>query len=146
MSSLQEQIDQTPPNGILNLDPPNGEFQGPVVFRQKIRVMGQNSTIWAAAGPVVQIEASQVILENLNVEITGKEDQLSGEEAVALAVKPGHPPTLRDVSIRGNVSGLDTESGQWHYPNILRLKTLVCSRRHDFLFRIVTPVDCEVYS
>ncbi len=146
MPSLQELIDSTPEFGALTLNPPNGEFEGPVVFRRAINLDGQGGTIWSPIGPVATVEADNVVLQNLNVDITGREEHLLSGETNALVVDPGCKPKLQNVSVRGDVLGLKNEEGHWRYPRSLRLNKLVCNRPHTFLLRIETPIECRFLS
>src|SRR6516165_10896794 len=109
--SLQDQLDRLKPGETFKLDPPQREFKGPLVIRQPVVLDGQNGTIWTEKGPVVRIEAAGVTLRDVNVEITSRDAALSGDAACALVVAPGLHVSLDNVSVRGNVTGLDREEG-----------------------------------
>ena len=143
---IQSLIDSVGPGGTLRLEPPKREFEGPVVVRNPLTIEGQNATIWAAKGPVLSVEENGVVLEALNVEITGNEAQLSGREACALVIRRGLGVTLNDVTVRGNVDGLEEEEGEWRYPRSIRLRTIKAGHRHEFRVRLVAPVQCRLVS
>ena len=87
------------------------EFKGPLVLRRPIIIEGQGGTIWAEKGPVVQIESTGVELRDVNIEITSREANLSGAEGLLSRRHQPAPVTFDQVSVRGNVMGLDREEG-----------------------------------
>lgn len=143
---LQPQIDGTSVGGTLTLDPLQQQLQGPAVIRQPITIDGGGSTLWVVHGPVLRIESDGVTLQNLAVEVTDPDDTISGSAAVALAVEPGRNVLLRNVAVRGYVTGIVSETGDWRYPRLLRLGTLRAGRSHEFRLRLVTAVACELVS
>ncbi len=88
------------------------------------------------------VESSGVVLTELNIEMTGAEGQLTGEETCAL----GAAPTLTRVAIRGHVSGVPGEEGEWRYPRIVRLHKVQAGVAHSFAVRLVVPVACKIES
>ncbi len=145
-AELQRVVDQLEPMGTLTLRPPRGEFQGPVVIRRPLTIQGQGGTIWCPVGPVLVVEADGVELQDVNIEITSNEHDLDGERGCALVVKGGHSPHLHSVSVRGNVSGMQTEEGDWWYPRSIRLGKPIAGQSHEFKVRIVVPVPCKFRS
>jgi parallel beta-helix repeat protein len=144
--NLQERVDRLGAGEKLKLDPPRKEFKGPLVIRKPAIIDGQGGTICAATGPIVKIEAPGVVLSDLNVEITSREAPLEGEGACALVVQPPVGVTLRNVAVRGNVSGLEDEEGVWRCPASLPLRTLRAGVPHDFKVELITPVACTLES
>lgn len=133
------------PGGVLTLDPPGKEFQGPVTIRRPVTIRGQGGTIWAERGPVLVIESTGVVLENLNVEITGRDESATGEAACALVARSS-PPRLSQVAVRGHVLGIPGEEGEWHYPTAVRLGKVRAGVAHEFVLRLGVPVPCKVDS
>jgi hypothetical protein len=133
-------------NGVLTLDPPRKEFQGPIVIRQPMTIQGQGSTIWAEKGPVVIIESPGVTLNDLNIEVTGSEEKLNDEQKCALLAKNGGAVKLQQVGVRGEVDGVAGEERGWHYPRILRLHKLKAGQEHQFRIRLQVPVACKIES
>src|SRR5205085_1881173 len=88
-SDLQSRLDSLRPGDTLKLDPPGREFQGPLTVRNPVVIEGQGGTIWAKQGPVLIVEADGVTLQNVNVEVTGKEAGPDSEGGCALRVLPG---------------------------------------------------------
>ena len=143
---IQSLIDSVSPGGTLRLEPPKGELEGPVVIRSPITIEGQGATIWAKKGPVLSIQEDGVVLEDLNVAITGSERKLSGQEACALVIRRGLGVTLNDVTVRGNVDGLEEEEGEWDYPRSLRLGAIRGGQRHEFRVKLLAAVPCRIVS
>lgn len=131
--------------GVLTLDPPGKEFQGPLVVRRPVTINGNGCTIWAEAGPVVVIESTGVTLGELNIEVTGTEESLAGEAACALVARTA-APTLSRVAVRGLVVGIPGEEGEWRYPRIVRLNRIAAGTAHTFTLRLTVPVDCRIES
>lgn len=146
MATLEELIDQTPPGGSLTLAPANSEFQGPAVIGRPITVYGQGGTISAKSGPVIVVQANDVVLNDVNIEVTGKESGLDRQAYCALAVEPGKAPKLNNVSVRGNVVGVDQEEGEWRYPRSLRFRKIKAGQPHEFKVRLFAPVPCQFHS
>jgi len=144
-NELDALVTRAGPGGTLKLEA-RKEFKGPLVLRKPIIIQGQNATIWAAKGPVLTIEVSGVVLQNLNVEITEDAAALTGEAACAVVVRSDLGVTLDHVAVRGNVLGLAGEAGEWRYPRTLRLGTLKANHPHTFKVRLASPVPCTLRS
>jgi hypothetical protein len=143
---IQDLIDKVKPGGTLKLHPPEQEYQGPIVIRKPITIDGQHSNFWCKEkGPVLSIESNGVVIDDLNIAITGKESKLSGVEACALVVKQGLAVNLNNVTVKGNVLGLDEEEGDWRYPRSIKL-SLKPGQPHDFKVKIIAPVQCKLKS
>jgi biopolymer transport protein ExbD len=145
-SDLQARLDSLRPGETLQLDPAKREHPGPLVVRAPVVIDGQGATLWAALGPVLVIEADGVTVQDLNVEVTGKEGTVEGEAACAVKVQPGLSVNLQGVSVRGTVLGLAGEEGDWSYPRGLTLGTLKPGKAHEFRARLVLPVPCRLVS
>ena len=141
--SLQDRLDRLKDGDTLTLKPTD-EAKGPVVLRKAVAIVGAGATIWAARGPVVRIESGGVVLRHLNVEVTGREADLEGEAACALVVRPGVSVSLEDVTVRGDVIGLDREEGVWRHPRTLSLGTLKAGTAHEFAVMLSIPTRCVV--
>jgi Right handed beta helix region len=143
---LQDRLDQLADGETLTLDPPRKEFKGPLVIRKPVRIEGQNGTICARAGPILQIEAAGVVLRDLNVDVTGRDAPTDGDGACALVVQPGLSVALENVAVRGNVLGLEDEEGVWRAPRSLNLGALQPAVPHEFTVSLQTPVACTLES
>src|ERR1700731_1830616 len=85
--TLQDQLDRLKEGDTLTLAP-RQEVKGPVVIRKPVVIAGRSGTIWAARGAVMRIEATGVVLRDVNVEVTARDAGLEGEAGCALVVDP----------------------------------------------------------
>lgn len=144
-SEIQQLIDQIGSGGVLKLTPAKREFQGPAVIRQPLTIEGQSCTLWSEQGPVLVVQAGGVVLNGLNIELTGSDDQ-EGDAACALKVEGNNDVIFDHVSVRGNVIGLDDEEGEWRYPRSIRIGRLQPGHPHHFTAKLVIPVPCQFRS
>jgi len=143
---LQQQIDAVSQGGVLTLDISRGEYEGPIVVSHPMTIDGQGRSIWCKKGPVISVESDGVVLNNLEIEVTGNEKKLSDDEACALAVNPGVQVGLNDIVVRGHVVGVAEEEGIWRYPRSLRIGTVKANQAHEFTLRIAVPIPCRLKS
>lgn len=140
---LQAQLDNPPPGQVLKLTPQ--EYPGPLFIRKSMIIDGQGATLWAFKGPVLQINAPRVILHNLNIEVTG-ETFASPTEECAIEIANNASIHFDNVQVRGQVTGLAGETGEWQYPYSLHLGQLAANTVQQFLLRIVVPTPCFIES
>lgn len=143
--TLQEKLDSLQKGTTLQLWPPHGEYQGPVVIHRPLTIEGEGATIWALTGPVLLINSGGVKLRNLRVEVTG-EPRGDSQQQCAIFVKSGQNLQLNDVEVRGLVMGLPEEEGGWNYPKSLHLGKLAYGKEQDLLLRMIVPVECGIVS
>ncbi len=144
-TEIQQLIDQAGVGGVLKLTPAKKEFQGPAIIRNPLTIEGQSCTLWAEQGPVLFVKSDGVVLNGLNIEVTGPDDQ-EGDDACALKVEENREVIFDHVSVRGNVAGLEEEEGEWRYPKSLRIGRLQPGHSHDFTAKLVIPVPCQFRS
>lgn len=99
MTNIQDQFNATK-SGDFVLAP--GEYEGPLVIDRPCVFDGAGATLWANAGPVLQVASEKVQVKNLRIEVTGTE--AAGEADVAL--KTTYAGTkLENVEVKGVVVG-----------------------------------------
>jgi parallel beta-helix repeat protein len=145
-SEMEQLLSQLRDGDTLRLEPPRREVQGPIIIRKPAIIDGQGATIWAPDGPVLQIASPNVVLRNLNLEITNRDAPSDGEKSCALVVQPDLTVALDNVAVRGNVLGLEQEEGVWFCPRNVSLGVLRPAVGHHFVLRLVTPVSCKLIS
>ncbi|MDB4416024.1 hypothetical protein N9270_04800 [Akkermansiaceae bacterium] len=133
----------TAAGSILALDVSRGEYEGPIVIKKPITIDGRGHSIWSKKGPVVIIKSQGVVLKNLQVDVTGKQEKLTEIELCSLAVQPDAKPTLESVTVRGNVVGLEGEEGAWGYPTAVNMGSLKANVNHTFKLSLLVPVPCR---
>jgi hypothetical protein len=145
-NEMAQLLSQLRDGDTLVLGPTQREVQGPITISKPAIIDGQGATIWAPDGPVVRIASPNVILRNLNLEITNRDAPMDGEKSCALVVEEGVNVALDTVAVRGNVLGLEEEEGVWFCPRNLGLGSLRPDTVHHFVLRLVTPVACRLVS
>ena len=146
LQEIQVLVDGVQSGGILKLSPANKEFEGPLIIRKPITIEGHNCTIWNEQGPILTVKAKNVSLKNLIVEITDQADKLKKSKACAIKVENGQGLAFENVAVRGNITGLKEEEGEWRYPRSLRLRDLQVGHTHCFFAKVVVPVPCTFRS
>ncbi len=136
--NLQEKIDQTEEYGTIVLD--FNEYFGQFVINKPISLDGKNSTICAKNGPVISVNSEGVELRNLRIEVTTETKEKS--ESLALKVQENIRVRLENIVVKGNVSGLVMEDGEWEYPDSLHLYPIVPNKKNYFVFDMNIPISC----
>ncbi len=137
---LQKELDKLAAGNTLKLKA--GEYEGPLIINKPCKIEGYNSTIWAACGPVIDIQSPGVTLKNLSIEVTG--EQSSASPSVAVAVQDGCKPGIDSVELQGTVLGMDEEAGSWEIPAVIDLGILPVNTRTSRKFLLSVPVVCAL--
>lgn len=146
-ANLQSIIDTTMPGDLLQLSRIDyaGEIEGPFVLRKDIQLDGMTGcTLYCWEGPVVNIIAGHVTMENLRIEVTGS----SGirDKKCAIRVSGGHLKTCKNVEVVGEVQGIPGEDGEWRYPKQIDLGVIIPLQRHVHKEHIEVPSVTELIS
>lgn len=128
-------IARTRPGETLKL--PSGEFEGPIAINKPLRIIGDNTTVWAKNGPVLEINCSGVSIENLRVEIT------EGSENGA-AVSAGVATVAKNIEVLGSVNGFGSEDGPFDVPRTIELGEMQSECENSFLLEVNVPVKTEI--
>lgn len=137
MRTLQEEFNLT--SGDFALSP--GEYEGPLVVKRPCVIDGGRATLWAKTGPVLVVEAPDVTIKDLRVEVTGA--PRSGEAWAA--VKSSGPRTkLSQVEVAGAVLGIPGESENWRLPTVLTLGDFAPDCENAFAFELEAPAAGEI--
>lgn len=144
MNSLQELIDQQAPGSVLRLT--SGEYEGPIFISQPITVIGKGVTIWANRGPVITISSGNVVLQDVNIELSTKSPAEYVDTSVALKVEQKSGVELRNIELRGSVEGFQDEEGIFLLPDILNLGDINVSTAYTASFVVHVPVNCSFFS
>ena len=139
--ALQSQLDHS--GQALKLT--HQEYAGPLYIRKPLIIEGQGATLWAFKGPVLYINSSHVTIKNLNIEVTG-DIFATLEEECAICINESAMIHFENVQVRGQVMGLEGESGPWQYPHSLHLGKLAKNMVHYKRFVISVPIQCHLES
>ena len=133
--NINDIILRTPHGGTAIL--PSGEFEGPVYITKPIRVVGNNTTIWAKRGSVVEITAQGVAIEKLRVELT--EGDIHD-----IAIVSQHSADVSEVEILGGVKGFGAEDGQFLVPRTLTLGEFSADSANTFSMTVDVPAKTQI--
>jgi stress response protein SCP2 len=137
---LQDLVDDAAPGSTLTLM--SDEYEGPITISKPLVLEGRGSALWARNGPIVIVSAPDVALHNLDIEITISHEA-TDESGVALKVENQVPRLkLDNVRVRGRISGLGAEDGDWDLPTMLNLGAFAprADNNYSFTLRVPTPV------
>ena len=140
MSSVQTQFDSS---GIEDIVLAPGEYEGPLVISRSCVFDGAHSTLWSSKGPVLLIEAPNVTIKNLRVEVTGN----NGDEELSTAIKTVCTDTVfENVSVNGYVDGVSLNEASWKLPNIILLGSFAANSENVFSLEIEAPDYANISS
>jgi hypothetical protein len=140
---LQRQFDNASQGQTLKLMPQ--EYPGPLFIRKPLIIDGQGATLWALRGAVLHIDSPHVTLKNLNIEVTG-ESFIKSEDECAIYIKNPTSVFFENVQVRGQIIGIQGETGAWQYPHSLHLGKLAQNKAHQFVFQLSVPTQCRLES
>lgn len=116
---------------------PSGEFEGPIVINKPLHLVGNNTTLWAKNGPVLEINCNGVSIDNLRIEIT---------EGTAndVAVSAGIATVAKNVEVLGRVTGFGAEDGYFDVPRTIELGEFQSDCENSFLLEVNVPGKTEI--
>lgn len=123
-------IADAPSGSSLTL--PAGEFEGPLTIDKPLRLLGQNTTIWAKRSPVIEINSNGVSIENIRAELT----EGSPDEA---AVTANVLAAARNIEVWGGVRGFGAEDGYFDVPRTIDLGEFAADTENTFTLEINVP-------
>lgn len=138
MSNIQEQFNNS---GTGDFSLSAGEYEGPLHITRSCIIDGKMATLWASSGPVLIIDAPNVIIMNLRVEVTGNAE--SGDALTAITTN--HTDTkLLNVDVNGAVTGLQSEAAVWKLPPVVTLGTFAAGKENSFAVELDAATDAEI--
>ncbi|MGN0649083.1 MAG: TerD family protein [Oscillospiraceae bacterium] len=133
--NINEIIAQANAGGILNL--PSGEIEGPVYINKPLRIVGNNTTIWAKRGSVIEINSAGVSIENLRVELT---DGDISEKTIVTRFSAN----VKNVEVLGSVSGFGAEDRVFDIPRTLNLGEFSSDSKNYFTMSVNLPTAAVI--
>ncbi|MDE7361272.1 MAG: TerD family protein [Oscillospiraceae bacterium] len=132
---IKQIIADAPPGASVKL--PAGEFEGPLVISKPLRLLGQNTTIWAKRSPVIEINSNGVSIENIRAELTeGSPDEAAVVANVLAAAK--------DIEVLGGVRGFGAEDGYFDVPRTIELGEFAADAVNTFTLEVNVPDRTEI--
>ncbi len=134
--TLNDILSRTPSGGTAVL--PSGEFEGPVYITKPLRLVGNNTTIWAKRGSVIEVTTGGATLEGLRVELT--EGDIN-DAAIVTSAKT----EIRDVEILGGCKGFGAEDAPFDFPKTIALGKIAADETNTYLLKVNVPSECEIH-
>ena len=124
--------------GAQQITIPPGEYAGPLTISHSCTVDGNGATLWSKIGAALIIDAPNVTIKNLRVELT---NQTADFIAIYVTKKNVH---LENVEVYGNIRGLAGVSEHWDLPRTLNLGTFAAGERNEFLLKLKVGEPCQI--
>lgn len=116
---------------------PSGEYEGPVYITKPIKLMGNNTTLWARRGSVIEVTCEGAAIENIRAELS----EADSSDSVITAHKGA---AISNVEIFGGVMGFGDEDGYFDFPRSLYLGTFAAEDKNTFVIKVSVPVPCKI--
>lgn len=133
--NINDIISKAPRGSTVML--PAGEFEGPVYITKPLRLVGQNTTIWAKRGSVIQITCAGAAIESLRAELT--EGDINDTVIVTK-----YETAVHGVEIVGAVKGFGAEDGFFDVPKTISLGDIPASEKSSFLLTVNVPAETKI--
>ncbi len=116
-----------------------GEYEGPITIDSDgCTVDGHGATLWSKSGAVLIIDADNVTIKNLRVELT----QYSATET-AVEVR-GENAKFESVEVFGQVKGLKNSAENWNLPRTIGLGKFAAKVQNEFVCKINVAEPCKI--
>ena len=139
-TDIQQLLDNPDSMGRVTL--PEGEFEGKFFIRKSCTVNGSGTVLWNSAGPVLVVDAENVHINNVKIELT--HDNIPVEQHVSVYCR--YPDTkFSETEINGALLGIAGEEQYWGIPKILSLGKFKADCQQAFTIEIYSPVSAEIF-
>lgn len=118
---------------------PSGEYEGPVYITKPIKLMGNNTTLWARRGSVIEVTCEGAAIENVRAELS----EADSSDSVIVAHKGA---AINEVEIFGGVIGFGDEDGYFDFPRSIYLGSFAAEEKNTFTINVNLPVPCSIES
>lgn len=138
-TDIQKLLDSPGGSGRVTLPP--GEYEGKFIVNKSCTVDGGGAVLWNSSGPVLVINAENVTVENLKIELTS--GNMPYEQQVSVYCR--YPDTkFSDTEINGMLLGIPKEEQYWGLPKIVSLGRLPAEREQSFALELYAPAEAEI--
>lgn len=117
---------------------PMGEYKGPLVINKECVIDGSNATVWTKDSPVILIEADNVIIKNLKVELT------KGDGKNIAIIAKNKNVDFENVEVFGEVEFFDKTATKNNIPRIWDLGEFKADTENIFVKNFVLNDDSEI--
>ncbi len=136
---IQQLLDNPDSTGRVEL--PRGELEGKFIVRKSCKINGNGSLLWSNSGPVLIVDAENVQIDNLKIELTNS--NLPPEQYVSVFCR-NNDTAFTNVEVNGAVLGIKDEEQFWGIPRIIDLGTFEAEKEHAYIIEIYSPVEAEI--
>lgn len=133
--SINDMISRAESGGTVLL--PQGEFEGPVYITKPVRLVGNNTTLWARRGSVIEITCAGAAIENIRAELT------EADSSASVIIAHGDT-SVSNVEIFGGTEGFGAEDGYFDIPRSLYLGEFAAETGNTFVININVPTACSI--
>ena len=136
---IMHMLDNPDDSGRVNL--PKGEYEGKFIVRKSCKINVNGALLWNNSGPVLVVDAENVELDNLKIELTNS--NLSPEQYISVYCRYGDTK-FTDVEVNGTVLGIKDEEQFWGVPRVVDIGTFEAEKTHAYIIEIYSPVEAEI--
>lgn len=117
---------------------PPGEYAGPLTISHSCTVDGHGATLWTKTGAALIVDAPNVTIKNLRVELITQTKEF-------IAVEVRHKDVrLEDVEVFGNIRGFEGASEDWSLPRTIDLGIFAVNEQNEFSSHLKVAEPCRV--
>ena len=129
-------------NNNMEFDLEQDQYKGPLIIDRPCLINGHGSTIWAKKGPAIIINSKNVVIRDLNVELTKR--NVVNIEKTAIQMNYGDTK-FANVKIVGEIKGLGNDF-DWKLPIKFDLKEYDPNEFRTYMFPIRLPIKAKLVS
>ena len=115
-----------------------GEYTGPLTIKHSCTIDGHGATLWTKKGAALIVDAPNVTIKNLRVELITQT-----KEFIAVDVRHKNVQ-LENVEVYGNIRGLDSASEDWNLPRTIDFGNFAAGERNEFSSCFKVNESCRV--
>ena len=136
---IQQLLDN--PDSLGRVELPRGEFEGRFIVRKSCVINGNDALLWSNSGPVLVIDAENVQIDRLKIELTNS--SLPDEQYISVFCR-NNDTKFKNVEVNGYVLGIDNEEQYWGLPRIVDIGIFEADKNHAYILEIYSPVEAEI--
>lgn len=107
------------------------------MITKPLTVVGNNTTIWAKKGSVIEIKSFGVTIKNIRAELTESSE-------TDCAIRTLFPASAENVEVLGSVSGFGSEDGFFDAPRTINIGDFLADAENSFMMTVNVPEDTEI--
>ena len=115
-----------------------GEYEGPIKIDYACTVEGNGATLWTKSGAALVIDADNVTIKNLRVELT---ETLATETAIEVR---GENVKFENVEVFGQVKDAKKSFKTWDLPRTIKLGNFAAKVQNEFVIKLKISEPCKI--